>query len=168
MENEPDNKPPQIGNSLIDQYSGIPDSNQPEPANTLSGYPVSARLKNIFNRMGVQKIEDLSNYTQRDLRMQHNMGDKTMLEVLSLVTTHDISFKEQPPEPLPEPFWHEPYNLSVRLLNVLHFLDVYSLEDISKLSLKQVAKHRNVGIKTIEELKKLCTEAGIKMADDAP
>ena len=54
-------------------------------------------------------------------------------------------------------------DLSVRAYNALRYDDVHFVKDIAKYSIKDLLRFRNLGKKSLEEIKELCVNVGIKL-----
>lgn len=63
----------------------------------------------------------------------------------------------------------EQLHLSVRASNVLHRMQIHSVEELIETPLEVIAQQRNIGAKTLDEIKRVLENAGliIEMAEDS-
>lgn len=54
---------------------------------------ISVKLYTILNKHGVEKIEDMSNYTSDDIIHWKDIGRKSLEELLSTMKSNGIKFK---------------------------------------------------------------------------
>ena len=55
---------------------------------------ITVRTANILLRNGIENIEDLSNISSEDIMKWHNLGRKTLEEILQIMKKYNISFSD--------------------------------------------------------------------------
>lgn len=54
---------------------------------------ITVRAANFLIRKGINNVEDLSNFTQEEVMKWHNLGRKTLEEILRLMNKYNVQFK---------------------------------------------------------------------------
>lgn len=73
--------------SLID---GTDPAQEP---NRFDGEGITTRLYNIISSLGIERIEDFSNYSELELILLPNCGEKTIREIKVLISTRGVCLK---------------------------------------------------------------------------
>jgi hypothetical protein len=58
-------------------------------------------------------------------------------------------------------------DLSIRTINVLHAHGIYDIEDLVKLSSREIIKWKNLGIKSLNEIRYFLSENGLSLIDES-
>lgn len=56
---------------------------------------ITVRAANFLIRKGINNFEDLSNVTQEEVMKWHNLGRKTLEEILRLMKKYNVQFKNE-------------------------------------------------------------------------
>ena len=54
---------------------------------------ITVRAANFLIRKGINNFEDLSNVTQKEVMKWHNLGRKSLEEILRLMKKYNVEFK---------------------------------------------------------------------------
>ena len=56
---------------------------------------ITVRVANFLIRKGINNFEDLSNVTQKEVMEWHNLGRKSLEEILRLMKKYNVEFKNE-------------------------------------------------------------------------
>ena len=56
---------------------------------------ITVRAANFLIRKGINNFEDLSNVTQKEVMEWHNLGRKSLEEILRLMKKYNVKFKNE-------------------------------------------------------------------------
>ncbi len=56
---------------------------------------ITVRAANFLIRKGINNFEDLSNVTQKEVMKWHNLGRKSLEEILRLMKKYNVEFKNE-------------------------------------------------------------------------
>ena len=56
---------------------------------------ITVRAANFLIRKGINNFEDLSNVTQKEVMEWHNLGRKSLEEILRLMKKYNVEFKNE-------------------------------------------------------------------------
>ena len=56
---------------------------------------ITVRAANFLIRKGINNFEDLSNVTQKEVMKWHNLGRKSLEEILILMKKYNVEFKNE-------------------------------------------------------------------------
>lgn len=56
---------------------------------------ITVKAANYLIRKGINNFEDLSNITQEEVMKWHNLGRKTLEEILRLMKKYNVQFKNE-------------------------------------------------------------------------
>ena len=56
---------------------------------------ITVRAANFLIRKGINNFEDLSNVTQKEVIKWHNLGRKSLEEILRLMKKYNVKFKNE-------------------------------------------------------------------------
>lgn len=124
--------------------------------NAIQNNPVSKNTKKILKNMGITDITKVGTIPFSSLEQQNFLRhdfEKIIYELMPLGCLH---------HPDGEIFIFD-IPITKRLLHILEDYKVYYLSRLSMYSLKEIMQFRNLGVKTFEELEKICKEYEISL-----
>lgn len=155
--------------------------NVPEQLETIlvTSLNLSVRLTTVLNKLNIITIRDFKNYTLCEIQSTKNCGHKTIEELRHLIDNfeNEIWVKQIIEENLTFLLAQNEKEkiridssvkdisisclaLSVRLTNVLRKLNVDTLGDLEKFSIQNIKQSKNIGKKTVEELRTFLNRIG--------
>ncbi len=134
---------------------------------TIKELGFNGRLYNALNRAGIKTTRDLENTSVRQFSRMRNIGEKTLEELLSkmsslgIKTKDELSNTEIESSELKEKTI-EALRPSTRLYNVLDRAGKTTIVDLSNTTVDEFLRIRDMGEKTFDELMTKMNSLGIK------
>ena len=125
---------------------------------------LSNKAMNCLLKMRIKTLGDLSNITEEELKGTERLGRIVFNEIVSIMKEYGISFKEDEKGQLKQNDVDEPIGireLSTRTKRCLERRGIYTLDDLSNVTINKLFETRNFGIKAFKEIAEIMKKYGI-------
>ncbi|HEY0625715.1 MAG TPA: DNA-directed RNA polymerase subunit alpha C-terminal domain-containing protein [Allosphingosinicella sp.] len=154
---------------------------QAKVASPLSSAPLahlrpSVRAANLFARMGLKTLSDLTQITPAELLRQPNCGRKTLHELQSKLDDVGLTLRQEAPEEEQVQFpvvARDMLNVQLRLLglstrakNFLRQHQILFAGELCQFTEGEIWRHPNVGRRTVRELKEALSSLGLSLGSN--
>lgn len=125
---------------------------------------LSNKAMNCLLKMGIKTLGDLSNITEKELKGTERLGRRVFNEIVSIMEEYGIYFKEDEEVQLKQNDADGPIGireLSTRTKRCLERCGIYTLDDLSNVTINKLFETRNFGIKAFKEIAEIMKKYGI-------
>jgi DNA-directed RNA polymerase subunit alpha len=151
-----------------DDFLRRPDGRMRLLETPITEFELSARSRNCLESMGIATLGDLVSKTEAELIAHRNFGETSLAEVKQLLRSKELELGQQMPSYAPAvaaprlpgdeaDILNKPLSeldMSARARKCVDTLHLQTLGDLADKSERELLQCRNVGVTTVEELKK--------------